>query len=155
LGRALGSVIDDAGCVVALEGPLGAGKTLFVKGVAAGLGLDPDAVGSPTFVIASEYARPDGPVLVHLDLYRLESEASLEAAGFLDALVPGRVVAIEWADRFPDALPTDRLVIRLARDAAVGATARRVSASAHGPASEALLARWRRSLAAQENSRWH
>ena len=102
------------GFVIGLTGPLGAGKTEWVKGLAAGLGIGPDLVASPTFVIASEY--PGRRPLVHADFYRVESEGELEAAGFLDWLEPGRVVAIEWADRFPHALPADHVEVRLSRD---------------------------------------
>lgn len=104
------------GFVIGLTGPLGAGKTEWVKGLAAGLGIAPELVASPTFVIASEY--PGRRRLVHADFYRLESEGELEAAGFLDWLEPGRVVAIEWADRFVRALPADHIEVRLSRDPA-------------------------------------
>ncbi len=69
LGRSIGA----RGLALGLVGPLGSGKTVFVKGLAAGLGVDPRGVSSPTFVIAQEYAIPDGPeTLHHLDFYRLE-----------------------------------------------------------------------------------
>jgi tRNA threonylcarbamoyladenosine biosynthesis protein TsaE len=139
--------------VVALEGALGAGKTHFVKGLAAGLGLAPDAIASPTFVIAAEHARSGGGALVHFDLYRLGRAEELEAAGFADALAPENVVAIEWADRFPGALPDDRLTVRLERDAV--ANARRVVVQARGERSRACLARLRAALAQEEASRWH
>lgn len=131
----------DAGLVVALVGPLGAGKTVFAKGLAEGLGLDPDAVASPTFVIASEYPVAAGPLrrLVHADLYRIESEAELEAAGLRDWLAPGTLLAVEWADRFPDALPGDRLEVVLSG----GAGDRVLEIRALGPASEKAMARWR------------
>lgn len=102
------------GFVIGLDGPLGAGKTEWVKGLASGLGIAPELVASPTFVIASEY--PGRRPLVHADFYRLESEGELEAAGFLDWLEPGHIVAIEWAERFPHALPVDHIEVRLARD---------------------------------------
>ena len=86
-----------------------------MKGLAEGLGLDPAQVASPTFVIACEYATPGGLRLAHVDCLRVESEAELEAAGFLDLLVPGVVLAVEWSDRFPTALPADHLELRLAR----------------------------------------
>jgi tRNA threonylcarbamoyladenosine biosynthesis protein TsaE len=143
--RRLAEAIDAGGAVLALVGPLGAGKTAFVKGLAIGLGLDPARVASPTFVIASQYATPSGRWLAHVDLYRVGSAAELEAAGFLDLLVPGAVVAVEWADRFPEALPADRLTIRIARPDGAEDT-REIEASASGTASRALLERWQRAL---------
>ena len=135
--------------VLALVGPLGAGKTAFVQGLAAGLGIESGLVASPTFVIASEY---DGAALrlAHVDLYRVESVGELEAAGFLDLLEPGVVVAVEWADRFPDALPADRLEVCLERpDAAADPQLRVLHAKGSGARSEALLADWRAALAAR------
>ncbi len=141
LGAALARAIGSEGAVVLLTGPLGAGKTCFVKGIAAGLGLPPDRVQSPTFVIAQELPLPAGGTLVHVDCYRVSSEAELESAGLLDWLAPGALVVAEWAERVPDAWPTDHLAIAIARDGG----ARTISARAHGPASEALLARWQAS----------
>ena len=140
---ALAGAVGPEGLLVALVGPLGAGKTVFAKGLAEGLGLDPAVVASPTFVIASEYTAPDGRRLAHVDLYRVESAAELEAAGFLDWLEPGVLLAVEWADRLPDALPADRLELRLSRpDAEVSADSRTLQAKALGAAAEAALARW-------------
>jgi len=111
-GRELGRAIGSDGVVIALVGPLGAGKTVFVKGLAEGLGLDPRRVSSPTFVIAQQYPLSEGPeVLHHVDLYRLEVEQELEDLGFDDLLAPGAVLAVEWADRFPQILGRDRLAI--------------------------------------------
>lgn len=147
--RALAGSIDAAGLVVALVGPLGAGKTAFARGLAEGLGVDPGAVTSPTFVIASEYEGADGRRLAHVDLYRVGSQAELEATGFLDLLEPGAVLAVEWADRLPDALPPDRLELRIERPDPEAAPGRRVlHAMATGRTSEAALARWREVLEA-------
>ena len=107
--RALADCVSEEGLVLALVGPLGAGKTAFVKGLAEGLGLDPAQVSSPTFVIANQFATPDGRALAHVDLYRLETESDLDGIGFADMLEPGAVVAVEWADRLPGALPPDVL----------------------------------------------
>jgi NAD(P)H-hydrate epimerase len=137
-----------AGLVVALAGPLGAGKTVFVKGLAEGLGIDPDLVASPTFTIASEYEGRRGR-LAHVDLYRVESPAELEATGFRDLLAPGLVLAVEWADRFPEALPADRLEIALAPPRGGPATHREVLAIALGPAAAEALARWGAALASE------
>ena len=85
------------GDVVAVSGGLGAGKTVFVKGLAEGLSADPDQVASPTFALLHEYEDRDGqPVLVHLDLYRLSGgERELREIGLPD-LLAGRVAAVEW-----------------------------------------------------------
>lgn len=122
--------------MVELAGPLGAGKTTFVKGLAAGLGLAPDAVASPTFVIAHEHALPagSGRRLVHVDGYRLADEDELEAAGWSDWLVPGTLVVVEWGDRFPDALPADRLRVALGREAEAGRSAPAPAPGAPAPA---------------------
>jgi tRNA threonylcarbamoyladenosine biosynthesis protein TsaE len=144
---ALAAVVGEKGLVVALVGPLGAGKTVFAKGLAEAWGIDPRVVASPTFVIASEYTAPDGRRLAHVDCYRVESVAELESAGFLDLLEPGVLVAVEWADRFPEALPADHLQVALARPAEDDSAGTRVlEAKAHGAASAAALARWQRGL---------
>lgn len=149
LACALARGIDERGVVVALEGPLGAGKTVFVKGLAAGLGIDPGSVSSPTFVIASEYegrAR-DGStrLLVHADLYRVGSAAELEGAGFLDWIAPGHVVAMEWAERVRAALPQDRLWVTLA--AGDTPERRELVVTAQGAVAEQALRRWEEAAA--------
>ena len=149
-GRALGRAIGHEGAALALEGPLGAGKTLFVKGLAEGLGVDPALVSSPTFVIANEYPLPGGRVLAHVDLYRLESLPELEATGFLDWLAPGHVVAVEWSDRIPEALPRERLTVVFSAPTGE-ASQRRQNAIASGPGAQALLARWRAELEAADD----
>lgn len=127
---------------MALVGPLGAGKTAFVKGLAEGLGVDPDEVASPTFVIASEYRAAAGLRLVHVDLYRVASEGELESTGFRDLLAPEIVLAVEWADRFPEALPRDRLEVRIEPGEGREATQRDIFAIALGPVAAQVLARW-------------
>jgi tRNA threonylcarbamoyladenosine biosynthesis protein TsaE len=86
------------GTFVLLYGDLGAGKTAFVRGLAAGLGANPDDVSSPTFVIMQHYK--GRTPLTHVDLYRLESAAAVDDLG-LEELVSGGVLAIEWAERLP------------------------------------------------------
>jgi len=147
--HALGRSVGSGGLVLALTGPLGAGKTAFARGLAEGLGIPAASVSSPTFVIMHEYVGPAGQRLAHVDLYRVESQGELEAAGFLDLLEPHAVVVVEWADRLPEALPADRLELRIERPEGRAGSARRVlHAKASGEASEATLARWREALGA-------
>jgi tRNA threonylcarbamoyladenosine biosynthesis protein TsaE len=96
-GRVLAASLG-AGDVVLLDGPLGAGKTAFVRGMAEGLEASPDEVSSPTFTIVQVYA---GRVpLHHVDLYRLSPVEVEELA--LDELGEGAVLAVEWPDRWLD-----------------------------------------------------
>jgi tRNA threonylcarbamoyladenosine biosynthesis protein TsaE len=102
LGGALAGVIGP-GCVVGLVGPLGAGKTRLVRAIAAALGVDPQAVSSPTFVLIHEY---EGRLPVfHFDAYRLASPAQFEALGVADYWDAGGVCLVEWADRVAELLP--------------------------------------------------
>ena len=95
VGREIGAALAP-GDVVLLTGPLGAGKTALVRGLAEALGCDPAAVTSPTFTIIQEYAGPS--TLQHVDLYRL-SPAEVDDLG-LDELMAGSVLAVEWPERW-------------------------------------------------------
>ena len=99
----------EPGAFVLLHGDLGAGKTVFVRGLAAGLGVDPDSVTSPTFVLVQQY-RGQIP-LVHADLYRLDGGAAVDDLG-LEDLCSGAVVAVEWAERMPR-IPTGSVSVRI------------------------------------------
>src|SRR3989304_2159568 len=91
LGRGLGP-----GAVVLLDGPRGAGKTAFVRGLAEGLGADPDDVSSPTFTLIQEYR--GRLTLYHVDLYRL---SGLEVPDLgLEELSQSGVLAVEWAEKW-------------------------------------------------------
>ena len=99
-----------AGAVVILEGPLGAGKTAFVRGMARGLGAAPGDVSSPTFTLLQEYA--GRLTLFHADLYRL-SPREVDGLGLLDVSAEG-VLAVEWPDRW-HAQPTDAIRVTIER----------------------------------------
>jgi len=109
LGARIGSLLR-AGDVVSLSGDLGAGKTVFAKGVATALGVRDDVV-SPTFTLVREYS---GVVpLVHIDVYRLDRFQELHDVGF-DELVSGSTVTlVEWGDRISALLPVERLDVTL------------------------------------------
>jgi len=97
------------GDVIVLAGDLGAGKTVFTSGLAAGLAFD-GPVTSPTFTLVHEYA---GRIpLLHLDLYRLDSETEVLGLG-LDERLADSVLVIEWGDKFPNALPTATVVVTI------------------------------------------
>jgi len=97
------------GTVVALNGPLGAGKTTLVRSIAEGLGCANAFVNSPTFVVIQEY---DGPVPVfHIDAYRLRDSDEFFEMGGDELLGAGGVCLIEWAERIDDILPRDRVRI--------------------------------------------
>ena len=104
LGRTLG-----AGDVVLLYGDLGAGKTAFVRGLAAGLGANRDDVSSPTFTLVQEYR--GRLTLFHVDLYRLE-EREVDDLGLEELVLGDGVVAIEWAERWRGR-PDDVIEVRL------------------------------------------
>ena len=99
-GRELAAALRP-GAVVLLSGDLGAGKTAFVRGLAAGLGIDSDEVSSPTFTLIQEY-RGGRLTLYHVDLYRLQA-GEVDDLG-LDELTEQGVTAIEWPDRLPRVL---------------------------------------------------
>jgi tRNA threonylcarbamoyladenosine biosynthesis protein TsaE len=96
------------GDVLLLSGDLGAGKTAFVRGVAEGLGIDPDEVSSPTFTIVHEYRGGRLP-LFHVDLYRLD-KAGARDVGIEELGAGTGVLAIEWPDRLAATLPATRRI---------------------------------------------
>jgi tRNA threonylcarbamoyladenosine biosynthesis protein TsaE len=104
------AAVAEPGDIVCLWGELGAGKTVFAKGFGAGLGVR-DTISSPSFVLMGEYA---GRLpLFHIDLYRLTSAQEVFDGGLLDDRQSAGVVLIEWPDRLGDALPEDRLDVRI------------------------------------------
>lgn len=155
LGRALARAatpLPAAGVLVALHGDLGAGKTVFVQGVATGLGVSAEEhVVSPTFTIARSYAGAGGVVLHHVDAYRLADGQELEGIGFEEMCGPGCLTCVEWAERVSAALPTDRIEVWLEAEesrvavpaGAVPEAPRRVRFAARGAVSAGVLRRLR------------
>jgi tRNA threonylcarbamoyladenosine biosynthesis protein TsaE len=124
--------------VVALRGTLGAGKTRLVRAMARGLGIDPDLVTSPTFVLVHEY--PGETPLYHFDAYRLRGEEEFWQLGpeeYFGGDLAG-ITIVEWADRVEACLPDERMEITIE---AVAATERRFSIIAFGEKYELAVSR--------------
>jgi len=116
VGERLGRELR-GGEIILLDGPLGAGKTMFVKGIAAGLGIDRENVTSPSFTLVNPH--PGRLLLYHIDLYRLDEGATAAHAVDLDEILvdENAVVIIEWAERlgrYP--LPEDAWRISISGD---------------------------------------
>lgn len=105
IGRALAGRLPP-GTTLLLEGGLGAGKTQLVKGLAEGLGLDPDEVTSPTFTIVQVHRGRSGEaLLVHADLYRIGDPSELAELGLPELSATARLTAVEWGERLGTAGP--------------------------------------------------
>jgi len=110
-GRRLGGLLFP-NAVVALIGPLGAGKTQLSRAIAEGLGIaNPAAVTSPTFTLIHEY--PARLPIYHFDAYRLNGPNEFLDLGVTEYFEAGGVCLIEWADKVESALPAERLTIRI------------------------------------------
>lgn len=102
------------GSVVALFGPMGAGKTALTRGIARGFGIA-EGVSSPTFALVHEY---DGRLTVyHFDMYRVESWDDLYSTGFFDDLDAGGVIVVEWSENIENAIPDGAIRVSLRRGA--------------------------------------
>ena len=100
------------GDVVCLEGDLGAGKTTFVQGLAAAMGVGGRVI-SPTFCLVSEH-RGGERLLVHMDLYRLRGEDDVLSIGWEDYLAAGAIIAVEWPDRAGSLIPANARRVTIA-----------------------------------------
>jgi len=141
VARALAVALPER-AFVTLEGDLGAGKTTFVKGIAAAVGIDPAEVVSPTFGLIHLHDLPTGgPTarLVHADMYRLGAAADLHETGWDDAIAGPCWVFVEWPRRIAAALPADRLDLTIDVDSETGRTiVARATLPAYGPAISSL-----------------
>lgn len=109
IGKTLGEKLK-RGCCISVVGPLGAGKTVFIRGVCLGLGVAENIL-SPTFILYEEF-QGRLPV-VHADLYRLEHEMEIEELGLFEKLGSDAVILVEWGDRSPYLLRSSDLVAEL------------------------------------------
>lgn len=142
LGRRIGEILEP-GDILALRGELGAGKTLFARNIAYGLGVPPEIpITSPTFTVINEY---EGRLhIYHLDLYRLTTPEDLESIPWQEALYGGGVSLIEWPERMEDALPEERWDIHIE---VTGDTTRTFVVEARGDTNMARSGRWEKALA--------
>jgi tRNA threonylcarbamoyladenosine biosynthesis protein TsaE len=134
LGKRMGRLLR-SGEVVALTGELGSGKTHFIKGLAAGLGVErPDYITSPSFTLIHEYT---GRIpFYHIDLFRLATEEEIEDLGLEEYLGRKGVAAVEWADRISTLLPKELLWINMRY---LGPSIRSIQIVGEGPRYEALV----------------
>jgi tRNA threonylcarbamoyladenosine biosynthesis protein TsaE len=116
LGEAFGKTLAP-GAVASLDGPLGAGKSVFARGVARALGVV-GPVRSPTYAIVNEYERADGGRLFHIDAYRLRDGEDFEAAGGGECFDGEAIAVVEWGERIGSALPpwTLKVEVRMLSD---------------------------------------
>lgn len=138
------AMVVGPGDVITLDGDLGAGKTQFTQGIAEELDIE-GPVTSPTFNLVITY--DDGCLpLHHFDLYRLESPEELEDIDFYGIVEGDGVSCIEWASKFPDDMPEDRLEVYLeVAPISTDGNSRHVKARAFGSASQ-LLDFWQQAL---------
>ena len=136
LAQKFAKLIEKDGCFVSLYGEIGAGKTAFVKEVAAAIGIT-EKVTSPSFVILNEYKSGKIPVY-HFDLYRLESEGVATISDELEEYSEGKILTmVEWAEFSPDTeLPFDRLIVNITY---LSDTEREMTFDAIGEKSEKIL----------------
>jgi tRNA threonylcarbamoyladenosine biosynthesis protein TsaE len=147
LAAALAKTLPDR-TVVALSGTLGAGKTRLVRGLAAAVGVPPDEVVSPTFVLCQEYR--GRRTLHHFDAYRLRDEDEFLELGPEEYFESPGITLIEWAERVAGALPRERLEIHIEPS---GETARLFTIAARGAGMENIVRSLERELLARSPAR--
>ncbi|MCS6962870.1 tRNA (adenosine(37)-N6)-threonylcarbamoyltransferase complex ATPase subunit type 1 TsaE [Thermoflexus sp.] len=111
IGATLGRWLQP-GDIVAVQGPLGAGKTRFIQGIAEGLGVT-EPVQSPSFILVQAYPLPGGRRFYHVDLYRLENPEAVWALGLWDLFDEMAIIAMEWPERAAGLIPEPYLRVTL------------------------------------------
>jgi tRNA threonylcarbamoyladenosine biosynthesis protein TsaE len=134
LGAALAAALPH-GTVVGLIGPLGAGKTRLVQAAAKAVGVPVGTVTSPTFVLVNEYRGGRLPIY-HFDTYRLKDEDEFYALGPEEYFDSTGITFVEWADRFLEVLPAERIDVTIE---VIGETERRITIRGTSPAMETLV----------------
>jgi tRNA threonylcarbamoyladenosine biosynthesis protein TsaE len=132
LGRQLGERLD-RGSIWLLTGEMGAGKTVFARGICRGLGVV-DPVRSPSFTLVTEHRRGRIPI-IHADLYRLETAAAIADLGWDDLTADGAILLVEWGERARSLVGPDRFEVELKH---LGGDRRLIRLAAWGPAGSAL-----------------
>jgi tRNA threonylcarbamoyladenosine biosynthesis protein TsaE len=138
LGRQLGGLLQ-AGDLILLFAPFGAGKTHLTKGIAGALGVDEADVNSPSFVLINEYEAVSTQRRVpiyHVDLYRIETPEELATVGLDDVIAGHGIVVIEWAERAAEWFPHEHVAIEIAY---MSETERRISLRPHGARYAAIV----------------
>lgn len=110
LGRSMAQALQ-GGELILLVGDLGMGKTVFARGIAAGLGVPPEDVNSPSFTLVQEYPGSRIPIF-HVDLYRLNDGSEIETLGLEEILASGAVVVVEWGEKLPESFRASAMTIR-------------------------------------------
>ena len=110
--RFLGEV--GAARLIAFYAPMGAGKTTFITALCRALGVEQDAVSSPTFSIVNEYITSAGESMFHFDFYRLKNTAEALDIGFYDYVDSGSLCVMEWPENIEDIIPEETLKIKIA-----------------------------------------
>lgn len=115
IDRAAGQFLQEIGdnTLLAFFAPMGAGKTTFTSAICRQLGVDADAVSSPTFAIVNEYRTGAGDPMFHFDFYRITKTAEALDIGFYDYVDSGCICIMEWPENIEDILPEETLKITI------------------------------------------
>jgi tRNA threonylcarbamoyladenosine biosynthesis protein TsaE len=118
LDKAAREFLDQIGghSLIAFYAPMGAGKTTFTTAVCRALGVEGDAVSSPTFSIVNEYRTKDGESVFHFDFYRIEKTAEALDIGFYDYIDSGCLCLMEWPENIEEILPDETVRVRISVD---------------------------------------